>query len=75
MKLYYGPAKSTSQEILLILCYVHFVLQSKKMSRYPNDCKVYVGELGNSARKNDLEDSFSYYGPLRNVCIATNPPR
>lgn len=32
------------------------------MSRYPNDCKVYVGELGNSARKNDLEDSFSYYG-------------
>ncbi|KAG4076188.1 hypothetical protein HA402_014737 [Bradysia odoriphaga] len=47
---------------------------SKKMSRYPNDCKVYVGELGNSARKNDLEDSFSYYGPLRNVWIARNPP-
>lgn len=44
------------------------------MSRYPNDCKVYVGELGNSARKNDLEDSFSYYGPLRNVWIARNPP-
>ncbi|KAJ6646422.1 Serine/arginine-rich splicing factor 7, partial [Pseudolycoriella hygida] len=47
---------------------------SKKMSRYPNDCKVYVGELGNSARKNDLEDSFSYYGPLRNVWVARNPP-
>lgn len=48
--------------------------QSKKMSRYPNDCKVYVGELGNSARKNELEDSFSYYGQLRNVWIARNPP-
>lgn len=44
------------------------------MSRYPNDCKVYVGDLGNSARKNELEDSFSYYGPLRNVWIARNPP-
>lgn len=44
------------------------------MSRYPSDCKVYVGELGNNARKNELEDAFSYYGPLRNVWIARNPP-
>lgn len=44
------------------------------MSRYPNDCKVYVGDLGNSARKNEIEDSFSYYGTLRNVWIARNPP-
>lgn len=44
------------------------------MSRYPSDCKVYVGDLGNNARKNEIEDSFSYYGPLRNVWIARNPP-
>lgn len=44
------------------------------MSRYPCDTKVYVGDLGNHARKNELEDSFSYYGPLRSVWIARNPP-
>lgn len=44
------------------------------MSRYPTDCKVYVGDLGNSATKQELEDSFSYYGPLRNVWVARNPP-
>lgn len=44
------------------------------MARYPNDCKVYVGELGSSARKNEIEDSFSYYGTLRNVWVARNPP-
>lgn len=44
------------------------------MSRYPTDCKVYVGDLGNSATKQELEDAFSYYGPLRNVWVARNPP-
>ncbi|XP_023245362.1 serine/arginine-rich splicing factor 7 isoform X3 [Copidosoma floridanum] len=45
-----------------------------KMSRYPSDCKVYVGDLGNSATKQELEDAFSYYGPLKNVWVARNPP-
>ncbi|XP_063990653.1 serine/arginine-rich splicing factor 7-like isoform X1 [Diachasmimorpha longicaudata] len=44
------------------------------MSRYPSDCKIYVGDLGSSATKQDLEDAFSYYGPLRNVWVARNPP-
>ncbi|KAL1139883.1 hypothetical protein AAG570_006860 [Ranatra chinensis] len=48
------------------------------MSRYRDsgnpDCKIYIGDLGNSANKQDLEDSFSYYGPIRNVWIARNPP-
>ncbi|XP_059618430.1 serine/arginine-rich splicing factor 7 [Phlebotomus argentipes] len=47
---------------------------SKKMSRYPSDCKVYVGDLGNNASKQELEDAFSYYGHLRNVWVARNPP-
>lgn len=42
------------------------------MSRY-GDCKVYVGDLGNNASKPELEDAFSYYGPLRNVWVARNP--
>ncbi|CAA9999188.1 unnamed protein product [Nesidiocoris tenuis] len=37
-------------------------------------CKVYVGNLGNNASKNELEDIFSKYGPLRNVWVARNPP-
>ncbi|XP_034942822.1 serine/arginine-rich splicing factor 7-like isoform X2 [Chelonus insularis] len=45
-----------------------------QMSRYPSDCKVYVGDLGNSATKQDLENAFSYYGPLKNVWVARNPP-
>ncbi|XP_032455121.1 serine/arginine-rich splicing factor 7 isoform X3 [Nasonia vitripennis] len=45
-----------------------------KMSRYPSDCKVYVGDLGNSATKQELEDAFSHYGPLKNVWVARNPP-
>ncbi|XP_037086320.1 RNA-binding protein 1-like isoform X2 [Pollicipes pollicipes] len=38
------------------------------------ECKVYVGNLGNSAAKNELESAFSKYGNLRNVWIARNPP-
>ncbi|XP_011498850.1 PREDICTED: serine/arginine-rich splicing factor 7-like isoform X2 [Ceratosolen solmsi marchali] len=45
-----------------------------KMSRYPSDCKVYVGDLGSSATKEKLEDAFSHYGPLKNVWVARNPP-
>lgn len=37
-------------------------------------CKVYVGNLGNNASKNELEDVFTKYGPLRNVWVARNPP-
>ncbi|XP_062912423.1 serine/arginine-rich splicing factor 7-like isoform X2 [Mobula hypostoma] len=47
------------------------------MSRY-NRCggetKVYVGNLGTGAGKGELERAFSYYGPLRTVWIARNPP-
>jgi len=38
------------------------------------DCKVYIGNLGNSAAKNEIEDAFGRYGNLTNVWIARNPP-
>lgn len=44
------------------------------MSRFPHDAKVYVGELGNNASKQEIEDAFGYYGPLRSVWVARNPP-
>ncbi|XP_014247551.1 serine/arginine-rich splicing factor 7-like isoform X2 [Cimex lectularius] len=47
------------------------------MSRYRDsnpDCKIYIGDLGSSANKQDLEDAFAYYGPIRSVWIARNPP-
>ncbi|XP_063071560.1 serine/arginine-rich splicing factor 3a isoform X1 [Engraulis encrasicolus] len=40
----------------------------------PLDCKVYVGNLGNNGNKAELERSFGYYGPLRSVWVARNPP-
>ncbi|XP_076062434.1 RNA-binding protein 1-like [Oratosquilla oratoria] len=38
------------------------------------DCKVYVGNLGNNAARNELEAAFIKYGPVRNVWVARNPP-
>ncbi|XP_072745703.1 RNA-binding protein 1-like isoform X7 [Anoplolepis gracilipes] len=51
--------------------------KKQKMSRYREwdlSCKVYVGNLGSSASKHELEGKFSKYGPLRNVWVARNPP-
>nr|CAQ34906.1 SR family splicing factor 9G8 [Chironomus tentans] len=48
--------------------------KSNKMSRFPHDAKVYVGDLGSNADKQEIEDAFSYYGPLRSVWVARNPP-
>ncbi|ENN82028.1 hypothetical protein YQE_01603, partial [Dendroctonus ponderosae] len=47
------------------------------MSRFREwdlSCKVYVGNLGSSASKHEIESAFSKYGPLRNVWVARNPP-
>nr|XP_002119659.1 serine/arginine-rich splicing factor 3-like [Ciona intestinalis]XP_026689732.1 serine/arginine-rich splicing factor 3-like [Ciona intestinalis] len=40
----------------------------------PLDCKVYVGNLGSQGSKNELERVFGYYGALKNVWVARNPP-
>jgi arginine/serine-rich splicing factor 7 len=34
------------------------------MSRFPHDAKVYVGDLGSNASKQEIEEAFGYYGPL-----------
>lgn len=36
--------------------------------------KVYVGNLGSSASKHEIESAFNKYGPLKNVWVARNPP-
>ena len=38
------------------------------------DCKVYIGNLAEGASKLDVENSFSKFGPLKNVWVARNPP-
>jgi len=40
----------------------------------PNDCKVYIGDLPKDASEKELERAFSYFGRLRNVWVARNPP-
>lgn len=37
-------------------------------------CKVYVGNLGSSCSKTEIETAFNKYGVLRNVWVARNPP-
>ncbi|KAK2727446.1 RNA-binding protein Rsf1-like [Artemia franciscana] len=36
--------------------------------------RLYVGNLLDSVRREDLEDEFSKYGALKNVWVAQNPP-
>lgn len=48
-----------------------------QMSRYGGanlDCKIYVGDLPRDASEKDIERAFSYYGPLKSVWVARNPP-
>ncbi|TEA37468.1 hypothetical protein DBR06_SOUSAS55810002 [Sousa chinensis] len=40
----------------------------------PLDCNVYVRNLGNSGNKTEFERALGYYGPLRSVWVAKNPP-
>ncbi|XP_041365207.1 serine/arginine-rich splicing factor 7-like [Gigantopelta aegis] len=47
------------------------------MSRYRDgglDVKVYVGDLPREASEKELERHFGYYGRLRSVWVARNPP-
>lgn len=37
-------------------------------------CKVYVGNLGPSASRHEIEAAFQKFGALRNVWVARNPP-
>ncbi len=36
--------------------------------------KVYVGDLPSGASRQEVEDAFRYYGSLKNVWVARNPP-
>ncbi|XP_078505137.1 serine/arginine-rich splicing factor 7-like [Lissotriton helveticus] len=47
---------------------------SRYGGRYQGETKVFVGNLETGAGKGELERAFSYYGPLRTVWIARNPP-
>lgn len=47
---------------------------ANRLKEWKLDCKVYIGDLGYGAAKQELEDVFSRYGPIRNVWVARNPP-
>jgi hypothetical protein len=60
-----------------ICCFFLLPQACVRMSRYREwdlSCKVYVGNLGSSASKHEIESAFSKYGPLRTVWVARNPP-
>ncbi|XP_056316287.1 serine/arginine-rich splicing factor 3a isoform X2 [Danio aesculapii] len=76
----YSPERTFSHMKMreLFRCSVEFGIEDMgdpSLSRdCPLDCKVYVGNLGNSGNKTELERAFGYYGPLRSVWVARNPP-
>lgn len=57
-----------------ILSFVNYFSGPVMHRDCPLDCKVYVGNLGSNGNKTELERSFGYYGPLRSVWVARNPP-
>ena len=38
------------------------------------ECKVYVGDLSKEAEEKEIERAFGYYGRLKSVWVARNPP-
>lgn len=44
------------------------------MPSHRDDCKVYVGELGNDADADELENAFRDFGKLKKVWVARKPP-
>lgn len=37
-------------------------------------CKVYIGNLSENTSRAEVENAFAWYGPLKNVWVARNPP-
>ena len=44
------------------------------MGDYQRGTRVYVGNLIDTVKKEDLEDEFTKYGKLNSVWVALNPP-
>lgn len=38
------------------------------------DTKVYIGDLGNDATREEIEEAFARFGPMKNVWVARRPP-
>lgn len=56
------------------LCLQLNINMSSRYREWDLQCKVYVGNLGSSASKHEIENAFGKYGQLRNVWVARNPP-
>lgn len=39
-----------------------------------HSARVYIGNLGDNASKREIEKEFEYFGPLKDVWVARNPP-
>lgn len=47
---------------------------SKRFREWNLDCKVYIGNLSESASKQDVEGVLTKYGPIKNLWLAKRPP-
>lgn len=63
-----------TSDIFFIALFVVVTMAARATKDWRLDCKVYIGDLGYGAAKQEIEDVFQRYGPLRNVWVARNPP-
>ncbi|XP_041366216.1 serine/arginine-rich splicing factor 3-like [Gigantopelta aegis] len=63
-----------AEEVLNYKTLCIIIKMSRNVRDWRLDCKVYVGDLGYGAAKQELEERFGKYGPLRNVWVARKPP-
>ena len=41
---------------------------------WDEDCKIFVGGLGEEGTRIELEDAFQKFGPIKNIWLAKAPP-
>jgi len=49
-------------------------MSSRRFREWNLDCKVYIGNLSETASKQDVENVLTKYGKLKNVWVARKPP-
>ena len=44
-------------------------MSSRRFREWNLDCKVYIGNLAETASKQDVESALTKYGPLKNIWV------
>ena len=62
------------RNLVALVCLPWPILRSWFLVMARSSGKVYVGELGEHASKNEIEELFDKFGKIRDIWLARNPP-